>query len=53
MKKYLIPGGAGFIGSCLVRRLSKKKNQICVLDNLSYSSNITNISKELKKKIVS
>ena len=50
MKKYLITGGAGFIGSCLVRRLSKKKNQICVLDNLSYSSNISNISKELKRK---
>ena len=50
MKKYLITGGAGFIGSSLVINLSKKNNHICIIDNLSYSSNISNISKELKKK---
>ena len=43
MKKYLITGGAGFIGSCLVRRLAKTKNHICIVDNLSYSSNTLNI----------
>ena len=50
MKRYLITGGAGFIGSCLVRRLAAKSNYICVVDKLSYSSNISNISLELKKK---
>ena len=50
MIKYLITGGAGFIGSCLVRRLAKKDNDILIIDNLSYSSNIENISNVLKKK---
>ena len=50
MKRYLITGGAGFIGSCLVRKLAAKSNYICVVDKLSYSSNILNISSELKKK---
>ncbi len=50
MKKYLITGGAGFIGSCLVKRLAKKLNHICVVDKLSYSSNKSNILPELKKK---
>ncbi len=52
MKKYLITGGAGFIGSCLVKRLATKSNYVCVVDKLSYSSNISNISSELKKKNV-
>lgn len=50
MKRYLITGGAGFIGSCLVRRLATKPNYICIVDKLSYSSNILNISSDLKKK---
>ncbi len=50
MKKYLITGGAGFIGSSLVKQLLKKNCKVCIVDNLSYSSNISNISKELKKK---
>ena len=33
MIKYLITGGAGFIGSCLARRLAKKDNDILILDN--------------------
>ena len=33
--KYLITGGAGFIGSHLVEKLANKKNKIIVLDNLS------------------
>ena len=48
MIKYLITGGAGFIGSCLVRRLAKKDHDILIIDNLSYSSNTENISKTIE-----
>ena len=51
MIKYMITGGVGFIGSCLVRRLAESRiNKICIIDNLSYSSNLSNLSNLLKKK---
>jgi len=32
MKKYLITGGAGFIGSHLIKKLKKRKSKIFILD---------------------
>lgn len=42
MKRVLVTGGAGFIGSRLVERLVERKNEVYVLDNLSsgFESNI-------------
>jgi len=42
MNKILVTGGAGFIGSHLVRTLQKHQNQVVVFDNLSggYLENI-------------
>ena len=33
--RYLVTGGAGFIGSTLVNNLEKNNNEIVVIDNLS------------------
>ncbi|OIO19928.1 MAG: UDP-glucose 4-epimerase GalE [Candidatus Magasanikbacteria bacterium CG1_02_32_51] len=35
MSKYLITGGAGYIGSHVVKQLIEKKNDIVIVDNLS------------------
>ncbi len=42
MSKYLVTGGAGFIGSHIVERLVKEKHYVRVLDNLS-SGRISNL----------
>lgn len=49
-KRVLITGGAGFIGSALVRRLIKETNlNVYNLDKLAYSSDLTSIDKLLNK----
>ncbi|MES2223968.1 MAG: UDP-glucuronic acid decarboxylase family protein [Patescibacteria group bacterium] len=44
MKKIIITGGAGFIGSHLVERLLKEGNEVIVLDNFSTGRKV-NLSK--------
>ncbi len=48
MVKYIITGGAGFIGSHLVEELLKKGKNVVVLDNLS-TGRIDNLKPFLKK----
>ena len=43
MKKILVTGGAGFIGSHLCERLLKTNYKVICLDNL-YTGNIDNIN---------
>ncbi len=42
MKKILVTGGLGFIGSNLIKILLKKKYQVINIDKISYSSNLYN-----------
>ena len=49
MIKYIVTGGAGFIGSHIVEFLVKKNKKIIVLDNLS-TGRVENINR-FKKKI--
>ena len=42
MKKIIVTGGLGFIGSNLIELLIKKKFNVLNIDNKSYSSNIYN-----------
>ena len=43
-KKYLVTGGAGFIGSAVASQLIKEGNIVYIIDNLStgYKENIPN-----------
>ena len=49
MKKIIVTGGSGFIGTNLVNFLIKKKLFVINLDNLTYSSNQYNEKKRNKK----
>lgn len=45
MKKFFIPGGAGYIGSVLTAELLKQGHQVWVIDNLMYGQNgLTGVS---------
>ena len=48
MKKIIVTGGSGFIGSNLIQFLLKKKYFVINIDKSSYSANPYNI-KEFKK----
>lgn len=50
MDRYLITGGAGFIGSNLVNAIVNKGNEVYIVDNLS-TGKITNLANADKKKI--
>jgi dTDP-glucose 4,6-dehydratase len=48
MKKVIVTGGLGFIGSNLIKLLNKKKFFVVNIDKISYSSNINNIQSNIK-----
>ena len=50
MKKIIVTGGSGFIGSNLVKLLLKKKYFVINIDNLSYSANPYNLKSVIKNK---
>jgi UDP-glucose 4-epimerase len=51
MKKYIITGGAGFIGSHIAEYLSNQGHQVIVLDNLrtGFRSNLNGLNVEFNK----
>ena len=50
MKKFVVTGGSGFIGSNLVKFLLKKNYFVINIDKLSYSANSYNLKKINKNK---
>ena len=43
MQNILVTGGAGFIGSAVVRRLVAAGKQVVTLDKLTYSGSLTSL----------
>ena len=52
MKKIIVTGGLGFIGSNLVKKLCQKNYFVIIVDKQNYSSNIDNLAGIPKKKFV-
>ena len=50
MKKIIVTGGSGFIGSNLVKLLLRKKYFVINIDNLSYSANPYNLKNVVNNK---
>mgnify|MGYP000485260316 CR=1 FL=1 len=50
MKKVIVTGGLGFIGSNLIKILLKKKYYVINLDKFTYSSNFYNVKEFSKNK---
>ena len=51
MKKYLVTGGAGFIGANFVKYIAGRYGRECeivILDKLTYAGHVENIAEELK-----
>ena len=52
MKKILVTGGSGFIGSNLILLLLKKKYAVINIDKSAYSANPYNVERFKKIKII-
>ena len=50
-KKIIVTGGLGFIGSNLVKLLSKKGYDVAIIDKLTYAGNLKNLNFNKKIKI--
>ena len=50
MKKIIVTGGLGFIGSNLIKLLIEKNYFVINVDKISYASNLYNIKNFSKKK---
>ncbi len=50
MKKFVVTGGSGFIGSNLVKFLLRKNYFVINIDKLSYSANSYNLKRIFKNK---
>ena len=43
MERILVTGGAGFIGSCVVRRLAAAGKEVVTLDMLTYAGHVESL----------